>query len=133
MVSLIVASMVIAPAALAAGNAPQGGKGLTYLVGDHHFSSPDCPTDDTITDILVSGGIAVWVVGDTDAHYVLQSMSEEFIRTYPDESYEVYSSTRTFGKKSGKGEAVTCTADFSETHDGVSEEGQITFSMVRIW
>lgn len=127
-VSVVVGSLALAPAAMAAGKAPMG-KGLPWLTADYHFSNLGC--DNGIDDFLVAGNSG-WTV-DPDSHYVLAGVAGALTATFPDSTTMNYEFSQSFGNKSGKTESISCTADFEHTHDGVHEVGVMTFDLVKIW
>lgn len=129
--SMVAASLALAPAALAAGKAPQG-NGLSMLTDDEHFSNIACD-DAALTDILIPAGNTGWAVGETEAHYVLQSIGGVLTATFPDGSSDTYAFSQSYGRKSGVTDIVTCVADYGHTHDGVTESGQMTFVLARTW
>jgi hypothetical protein len=132
-ISILVGSLLTAPAAFAAGKAPVG-KGLSPLTGQQDITITNLVCDDeTITDHLVArGGLVGWNVGDPDRMYVLTAVSGQGTVTSTSGSTP-YSFEQSYGKKSGLGETLHCSMDYTTAYGDVVDTGTMEVDMVRVW
>jgi hypothetical protein len=132
--AVLLSSFALASSAAAAGRAPSGQAHYTFT-SDYHISNFVCD-DGATTDLLVTraGPYSSWNVDGIDQHYVMASVAGELTVTVPGQDPQTYDWDQSYGKKTGKAPgAITCSADFSHEHDGVTEEGPITIVLVPVW
>lgn len=131
-VSLIISAlMTLAFAATAAAGTPPSGQGLIGP-SDEGITSLTCSDPSITIDDLVfvpGGGPPNWTVDGR--MYVLQSIEVSGTVTTPDGSFPV-SFGKTFGNKTGLGEAVVCTFEQEATENGATLEATGTATIVRI-
>jgi hypothetical protein len=130
-VSTLVGSLALTPAALAAGKAP-GGNGVFDLTEQEDIVITDLVCDDaTITAVLtVRGGLAAWVPGDPDRLYVLSGVSGVTTVATPDGT-ETYPFAQRYGRKAGRTTSVECSLNFASSDGAMT--GYMNIGLVRIW
>lgn len=124
--SALAASLLAAPAASAAGRAPEGG--LFPLTGQDDIVIENLVCDDsTVTEVhLVAGGIVAWVLGEPDRMYVLTSITGESELGHG-------SFTQHYGQKRGLGATVECSMDYAIHAPDWHDAGVMTVTMARVW
>lgn len=132
-VSTLVASFAVAPAAIAAGRAPMGNSLFSLTAQDDIVITDLVCDDETVTEVHVGrGGLAAWVLGEPDRMYVLASIYGESTVTTPEGS-TTFTFGQSYGRKAGLDGQVSCSMNYRLAYGDVLEVGEMHVTVVRVW